>query len=171
MDIKAMSHLNRLGWLAAALLVSIAGHAGSNVSDIEISNAWTRATAPGQEAAAVDLTITSKQAVTLIGVSSPVATAAELHSMTTEGGMMKMREVKSIALPANMRVNLKESGYHLMLSGLKVSLKEDETVPLILSFKEGKQGVVKIEIKAEVRSLHATKVPSQEEDHQHMHIN
>jgi periplasmic copper chaperone A len=162
-----MSNFNHFGWLIAALLASFASYAG----DIEISGAWTRATAPGQEAAAVDLTITSKQAVTLIGVSSPVANAAELHSMTSEGGMMKMREVKSIELTAGKRVNLKESGYHMMLNGLKASLKEGETVPLTLSFKAGKQGVVKIETRAEVRSLHATKAPSLEEDHKHMHMN
>jgi copper(I)-binding protein len=166
-----MHNLSRLGWLTAALLFSFASYAANNVSDIEIRGAWTRATAPGQEAAAVDLTITSKQAKTLIGIASPVAASAELHSMTSEGGMMKMREVKSIELPAGKRVNLKESGYHLMLNGLKATLKESETVPLTLSFKVGKQGVVKIEAKVEVRSLHATKGPSQEEDNQHMHMN
>ena len=158
-----MSKLNRFGWLAAALLVSFSSYAAGNAGDIEISGAWSRATAPGQDAAAVDMTITSKQAATLVGVSSPVAKTAELHSMTTEGGMMRMREVQSIELPAGKPVNLKESGYHLMLNGLKAPLKEGESVPLTLSIKAGKQGVIKIETRAEVRSLHATKASPQEE--------
>lgn len=158
-----MSKLNRFGWLAAALLVSFASYAG----DIEISGAWTRATAPGQDQAGVDITITSKQAATLVGVSSPVAVSAELHSMTSEGGMMRMREVQAIELPAGKRVNLGESGYHLMLNGLKVPLKEGEAVPLMLSIKVGKQGAVKIETRAEVKSLTATKAASQEDEHQH----
>ena len=48
-----MSNLNRFGWLLAALLVSFASYAG----DIEISGVWTRATAPGQDQAGMDLSI------------------------------------------------------------------------------------------------------------------
>jgi copper(I)-binding protein len=50
-----------------------------------------------------------------------------------------------------------------MLNGLKAPLKEGESVPLTLSIKAGKQGVIKIETRAEVRSLHATKASPQEE--------
>jgi copper(I)-binding protein len=166
-----MSKLNRIGWLVAALLVSIASYAyaAGDKKDIEISGAWTRATAPGQDAAGVDMTITSKQAASLVGVSSPVAGSAEMHSMTSEGGMMRMREVKSIELPSGKRVNLAESGYHLMLNGLKAPLKEGDTVPLTLSIKSGKQVAVKIEAMAEVRSLHATNSTMQEGEHHHNH--
>lgn len=163
-----MSKLNRFGWLFAALLISFASYAAGNTADIEISGAWTRATAPGQDQAGVDLTITSKQDATLVGVSSPAAKTVELHSMTTEGGMMRMREVKTIELPAGKRVNLSESGYHLMLNGLKAPLKEGETLPLTLDIKVGKQAAVKIETKAEVRSLTATQAPSRDDDHMHM---
>lgn len=158
-----MSNLNRFGWLVAALLVSFASYAG----DIEISGVWTRATAPGQDQAGVDLSITSKQPAILVGVSSPACKAVELHSMTTEGGMMRMREVKAIELPAGKRVNLSESGYHLMLNGLKAPLKEGETVPLTLNIKVGKQGVVKVETKAEVKSLTATEAESHDDEHMH----
>jgi len=166
-----MSKINRFGCMAAALLVSVASYAAGNAGDIEISGAWSRATAPGQDAASVDMTITSKQAATLVGVSSPVAKTAELHSMTTEGGMMRMREVKSIELPAGKPVNLGKSGYHLMLNGLKAPLKEGETVPLTLSIEAGKQGVVKIEATAEVRSLTGAKDASHQNEHQHMDMN
>jgi copper(I)-binding protein len=64
-----MIHLYRFGGLLAALLVSASVYAG----DIQVENAWARATAPGQDVAGVDMTITSKQAAILIGVSSPVA--------------------------------------------------------------------------------------------------
>ncbi|MGC2049504.1 MAG: copper chaperone PCu(A)C [Gallionella sp.] len=155
----------RFGGLLAGLLLSASVHAG----DIEISGAWTRATAPGQETAGVSLTITSKQAATLVGVSSPVAGSAELHSMKTENGMMKMREVKAIELPAGKPVNLGESGYHLMLVGLKAPLKEGETVPLTLNIKVANQSVVKIDAKAEVISLTATNPASDDDEHHHMH--
>ena len=152
--------------MAAALLVSFASYAG----DIEISGVWTRATAPGQETAGVDMTITSKKAATLVGVSSPVAKTGELHSMKDEGGMMRMREVQSIELPANKRVNLSESGYHLMLDGLKGPLKEGETVPLVLSIKVDNQRVLEVKTFAEVKSMTETKASAQDNGHQHMHM-
>jgi periplasmic copper chaperone A len=159
-----MSNLNRFGWLIVTLLISFASYAG----DIEISGAWTRASAPGQDQAGVDLSITSKQSATLVGVSSPSCKAVELHSMTNENGMMRMREVKTIELPAGKRVNLSASGYHLMLTGLSAPLKEGETVLLTLSIKVANQGVVKVETKSEVKSLTATKAESLEDEHQHM---
>ena len=160
-----MSKLNRFGLLAAAMLFSFASYA----ADIEVSGGWTRATAPGQDAASVDITITSKQAATLVGMSSPVAKTAALHSMVTEDGMMKMREVKSIELPAGNSVNLHESGYHLMLTGLKAPLKEGTTVPLTLNIKVANQGVVDINASAEVKSLTATK-PTSDDHHMHMQM-
>jgi copper(I)-binding protein len=162
-----MKKLNRFGWLMAALLISFASYAG----DIEVSGGWTRATAPGQDQAGVDMTITSKRAATLVGVSSPVAKSAALHSMMTEGGLMRMREVKVIELPAGKTVNLGESGYHLMLDGLNAPLKEGETVPLTLSIMVGKQGMVKVETTAEVKSLTATEAESHGDEHMHMKMN
>ncbi len=148
-----MIKLIRFGCLGAALLVSFTSHAANYAGDIEITGAWTRATAPGQEAAGMDLTITSKRTATLVGVSSPAALTVELHSMTSEGGMMKMRSVESIELPAGKRVNLRDGGFHLMLNGLKAPLKAGEAVPLTLNIKLGQQDVVKIKIQAEIKPL------------------
>ena len=115
-----MTHRYRFGGLLAGLLISVSVYAG----EIQVENAWTRATIPGQDTAGVDLTITSKQAATFVGVSSPACKSVELHSMSMsrDGGMMKMREVETIALPAGKPVNLRAGGYHLMMTGLKAPL-------------------------------------------------
>ena len=155
-----MSDLFRFGGLLAALLLTANVFAG----DIQVENAWARATAPGQDAAGVDLTITSKQAARLVGASSTVCKTIELHSMTMahDSGMMKMGEVPAIELPAGKRVNLREGGYHLMLSGLKAPLKAGDSIPLTLDIKVSKR-MVKIETKAEVRPLTTTS-PATEQD-------
>jgi periplasmic copper chaperone A len=155
-----MTNLYQFGGLLAALLMSASLYAG----DIQVENVWARATAPGQDAAGVDLTITSKQAATLVGVSSPMAETAELHSMKEANGMMKMREVESIELPAGKRVNLREGGYHLMLNGLKAPLKAGATVPLMLSIKVANKRIVKVETKAEVKPLTATNASPEEDE-------
>lgn len=154
--------------LAAALSAGFAAYAADSENGITVSAAWTRATAPGQDEAAVDLSISSGQAAELVGVSTPVARAGQLHRMTTEGGMMRMRQVKMIELPAGQIVNLGESGYHLMLVGLKAPLKEGAALPLTLRVKVGKKKVVSIEVKAEVRALTATDKEPSAGEHPHM---
>lgn len=160
-----MTNLKKLLCCAGAMLLSGNIYAG----DFRVENAWARATAPGQDTAMVDLTITGKQAATLVSISSPASKVVELHSMTHEQGMMKMREVKMMDLPAGEPINLGKRGYHLMLIGLSVPLKVGDTVPLTLGLKvEGQQNVLKVETKATVKSLAAT-VPQEHEHMQHRH--
>ena len=158
-----MRNLYRFGWLVAALLLS----AGVYADDIQVEGAWARATVPGQDSWMVDFRITSKQAASLVSISSPVAGNVEMHSMTHEGGIMKMREVKSIELPAGKQVDLGQSGYHVMLNGLKAPLKAGESVPLTLNIKVAGKDAVKVKTSAEVKPLAATvETPP---DHEHMH--
>ena len=147
-------------------MISFASYA----ADIEVSGGWIRASAPGQDQGGADLSILSKQSATLVGASSPVCKTVQLHTMTNENGMMRMREVKAIELPAGKRVNLRESGYHLMLMGLKAPLKEGDTVPLTLSINVGNQGVIKVDATAEVTSLTATGATMHDDEHMHMHM-
>ena len=155
-----MSDLFRFAGLLATLLLSASVFAG----DIQVEKGWARATAPGQDAAGVDLTITSKQAASLVGASSTVCKSIELHSMTMDhaSGMMKMGEVPAIELPAGKRVNLRDGGYHLMLNGLKAPLKARDSIPLTLEIKVSKR-MVKIETNADVRPLTTTS-PATEQD-------
>jgi len=161
-----MTNLCRIGGFLAALLVSASVYAG----DVQVENAWARATAPGQDAASVDMTITSKQDAKLIGVFSTVAKEAALHSMTTMNGMMTMREVEAIDLPAGKPMNLGEAGYHLMLTGLKAPLKEGEMFPLTLSIKMANDRIMKVQAMVEVKSLTTSKAPSHSDEHMHMQM-
>lgn len=121
--------------------------------NLEIEGAWARATAPGQDTAMMDFSITSKQPARLTGFSSPVSKSVELHRMTHDNGMMKMREVDSLELAAGQRVNLGEQGYHLMLIGLKMPLKAGTSVPLTIDVKLANQRTVKFKTHARVRPL------------------
>ncbi len=137
--------------------------------DLRIEGVWARATFPGQNVGLVNFTITSKQSATLAGISSAACKSVEMHSMTHDNGMMKMREVKSIKLPAGKRVDFEEEGYHLMLIGLKSALKEGDSVPLILRVKDKNQRVVNINTSAAVKSITATQATDDEDVHSHHH--
>jgi len=128
--------------------------AGCAWSQVEISDPWIRATAPGQKTAAGYMTVrnTSAQPERLVGGSSEAAAKVGTHVSTKDGEIIRMREVKGYEIPAKGTFELKPNGAHLMLVDLKKPLKEGEKVPVLLKFD--KSGEVKVDF--EVRPLAAS---------------
>jgi copper(I)-binding protein len=91
----------------------------------------------------------------LVEVATPVAKAAEIHSMAQEAGVMKMRAMDSLALPAGKAVELSPGGYHVMLLELVQPLKEGDSVPLVLTFADANGRKTTQQVKATVRALTA----------------
>jgi copper(I)-binding protein len=126
--------------LGAGLIIGFSAVAQGG--DVEIKNAWARATPGGAQAAATYVTITSPAGDRLTGASTPAAKEATLHSMSMDGGVMKMRQFDGIDLPAGKAVTLKPGGYHIMLTGLAKPLEAGQSFPLTLDFaKAGAQQV------------------------------
>ena len=68
-----------------------------------------------------------------------MAGVAEVHEMKMDNGTMRMRELKDgLPLPARQTVELKPSGYHVMLMDLKQPLAKGATVPMTLRFEDAK---------------------------------
>ena len=137
-------------YIVLALLLS----AGPALAQVDITDPWIRATAPGQKTAAGYMIIRnqSAQPERLIGGASQVAGKVQTHVSIKDGDIMRMREVKAYDIPANGTFELKPNGSHLMLVDLKHPLKEGEKVPVILKFE--KAGEVKVDF--EVRPLSAS---------------
>lgn len=117
--------------LSSALCASIAFAA--DAPSVKVANAWARATVPGQNTGAVYVELTSDRNAALVAAGSPLAGSVELHSMTTEGGVMRMRQVPRVELPAGQTVKLAPNGVHLMLVDLRQPLKAGDKLPLVLS--------------------------------------
>jgi len=98
------------------------------------------------------MVIVSPRDARLAGVSSPAAGAAELHSMTMDGGTMRMRAVEALDLPAGTPVNLAPGGYHVMLFDLKKPLVAGQKVPLTLVIEETGKRAYRIAVSAIVRA-------------------
>ena len=124
--------------VAASLLYCVAALAqtGAQTGSVEITDAWARATPGGAQNGAAYVTLMSPTGDRLTGVSSPVAEKAELHQMTNDGGIMKMREVTAIELPPGTPVSLKPGGLHVMLMGLTHPLQPGQSVPMTLQFEK-----------------------------------
>jgi copper(I)-binding protein len=70
----------------------------------------------------------------LVGAESPIAHSVELHTHLHDGGVMRMRAVDSIAIPAHGQAVLKPGGDHVMLIGVDTPPKAGDRVPLTLVF-------------------------------------
>jgi copper(I)-binding protein len=107
-------------------------------SSIAISDPWSRETAVGQNAGGAFMTITNTGggADRLTGGSTPVAGRVEIHTMSMDGGVMRMRQLEDgLEVPAAGDVTLKPGSFHIMLMDLKQPLKAGDTVPLTLTFE------------------------------------
>ena len=138
--------------LAVVIGIGFTGTAqaqNAKVGGVQIENAYTRATVPGQMAAGGFMKIENKGAADqLISASSPVAGEVQLHEMSMEGNVMKMRQVKDIAVPAGGAVELKPGGLHLMFMNIKAPLTAGQTVPVKLKFSKAGEVEVKIPVNA-----------------------
>jgi len=135
-------------------------HAG----DIQIDHPYARATVPGQPSGAVYMTLENhgKSADKLLGAATPAAQKTEIHTMSMDGNVMKMRQVEGIDLAPAASVAMKPGdGYHVMLLGLQQQLKAGETLPLTLTFE--KAGKVDVSVTVE----DAGKMPMAGHGHQH----
>lgn len=123
---------------AICLIASPAQAHGYRAGPLSIQHPWSRETAVGQAAGGGFLTIVNSSAREdrLLSGTSPAAAEVQLHSMTMNGGVMRMRQVsEGIAIPAKGSVELKPGGYHIMFMGLKRPLRQGERVPVTLRFQ------------------------------------
>ena len=147
-----------LSVLSLSLLASLA-HA-----QVTVSEAWVRATVAQQKATGAFMQLQSAQDAKLVSAQSPVAGVTEVHEMAMDNGVMKMRAIPSLALPAGKAVELKPGGYHVMLMDLKGQVKDGDMVPvtLVVEGKDGKRQT--IEVKAAARTMAQ---PAMKHEHGH----
>lgn len=129
--------------LAASAVLALAASAAFAQSTVRVEQPWARATVPGQPAGGGYLKLTNAGAAAdrLLSVSADVSSSVELHSMTMDGDVMRMRQVDGIDVPAGGSVELKPGGLHVMFIGLKAPLKAGASFPVTLKF--AKAGEVK----------------------------
>lgn len=99
-----------------------------------VGNAWVRAAAvPGRPAAGYLTIVGGGQPDSLVAITSP-GLRIEMHSMSMDGGVMKMAKLDKVPVPAGATVAFAPDGNHLMIYGLAGMPK---TLPLTLSFASG----------------------------------
>jgi periplasmic copper chaperone A len=130
----------------AAGFVLAASTVSAQTGQLEVNNAWARATPGKSTIGAAYVTIQSPTADRLVAASTPVAKKAELHTMSMSGMVMKMRPIASVDIPAGQAVTLKPGGMHIMLEQLDEPLKAGQTFPLTLTFEKAGSRTVNVTV-------------------------
>jgi copper(I)-binding protein len=152
--------------LAAALALTACGESREARADratagtdaITAINPWVRVAIvpegsdapdapPVNSAGYLVLTNGTDAADALVSVETTIADTAEIHSVTMDDGIMRMRPVDSMAVPAGGQATLEPGGYHIMLIGIHKALAEGDTVALRLHLRSG----AVVEVAAPVR--------------------
>ncbi len=140
-----------------ALIVSVAGTAacsregtsrGLSSGDISVSGAFARATVGSADTGAAYITIANRgsQDDALVGAISSASASVEFHEMNMSGGMMRMRALQRVAIPAGATVSFSPGGNHLMLIGLKAPLKAGSKISLTLEFERARAIAVQADV-------------------------
>jgi periplasmic copper chaperone A len=110
-----------------------------DIGSIHISQPWARATPKGASSGAAYMTITNNGKTTdrVSCVLSDASAQCQIHTMTMEGGVMKMRPVSGgLEIKPGETVTLEPSSLHVMFVGLKHPLEQGKTVEATLKFEQ-----------------------------------
>jgi len=139
---------------AMVALLSTFMVASASYAQVTVDAPWVRATVPQQTSTGAFMQLTAKSDSKLVSAATPVAEHVELHKMTMENDIMKMRQIQELALVAGQPVALEPGGYHIMLIGLKKPINAADIIPVTLTFENNDGNRTQMQIQATARSLH-----------------
>jgi copper(I)-binding protein len=136
--------------LMTALLASSLSAFAAVTEQVQVLDGYVREVPPTQQISAAFMTLHNDDMSDhkIISATSPAAKTVELHTHTLDEGMMKMRQVPDIAIPAGGDTFLKPGGLHIMLIGLTQELKKDVPVSVTIKFEDGSEKTLSLPVKS-----------------------
>ena len=134
-----------------------------DIGSIHITQPWARATPKGASSGAAYMTITNngKTPDRVSCVSSDASAQCQIHTMTMEDSVMKMRPVEGgLEIKPGETVMLKPSSFHVMLVNLKHPLQQGKMVKATLKFENA--GTINVEYPVVAIGATAPGVPASE---------
>jgi copper(I)-binding protein len=150
-----MNSPSRHGYFGAMALVWLLAGAAHAADLVQVREPWAKATVPGQKVGGVYMKIVARENLRLTGVKSAVAETTDVHQMKMENGMMRMRAVPFLELPAGKTVKLEPGGYHIMLFDLRQSLVAGQKLKLELTVEDASKRKHRVAVEAVVRDRDA----------------
>lgn len=149
-----MSRIVSSGLLAVTLSLVGATAVFAQSSAPTVHDAWMREPMGNRTTTGAFLIVENSGAkpLAIVSATSDVSDKVELHEMKMANGMMSMSPVKSIAVPANGKAELKPGSYHLMLFDLKKKTVAGDKIKVTLVFDDGSKVTADAEVrKAEMK--------------------
>jgi periplasmic copper chaperone A len=142
--------LAKLGAITLSLF-AISANAEKNTAEpsLKIFDVWAKTTVPGASVSAAYMHIKSGKPLKLVKAESPLTPTVEIHAMKMKDGVMEMKAVEAIDIPANKLVDLKPGGLHIMLIKINKPIKKGDKVPLKLTFERADKSQFTLEVSAE----------------------
>jgi copper(I)-binding protein len=161
--------MNRFALAAALILAGCTfGHADDvMIGKLKLTAAWARATPKGATVGGGYFTITNTGNTPdrLVGGTSDISSRFEIHEMSMDKGVMKMREITSgVEIKPGQTIRFEPSGYHIMFVDLKDALKQGEHFKATLQFEKAGNAAVDFV----VESIGARSAGSTRPDGKHM---
>lgn len=131
------------------MAISVPTHADTiQIGDLTVRQPWARELPPVSRTGAAYLSIhnTGREPDRLVSSASPVAARVEIHTHEHAGGMMRMRQVDGVDLPAGQRVDFAPGGLHLMLFDLQQPLLAGEEFAITLEFQRAGTLTVQVSV-------------------------
>jgi hypothetical protein len=118
--------------------------------DLHIGHPWARPTVAGQKSGGAFLKVENRGTAPdkLLSARADIAESTEVHTMTMDGNVMRMRELSELPIAAGQTVELKPGGLHLMFMGLKAPLTVGQSVPVTLKFERAGEVTVQVKVEA-----------------------
>ena len=133
--------MTRFAFIIAALAIFMEVPAQAEditAGSLKISAPWIRATPKGASVGGGYMTITNSGHISdrLVGGTSNTSSRLEIHEMSMEGDVMKMRPAAGIEIKPGQTVELKPGGYHVMFVGLKQPFEQGQHIKATLHFEK-----------------------------------
>ncbi|MDT8399407.1 MAG: copper chaperone PCu(A)C [Pseudomonadales bacterium] len=142
--------------LIVSLLLGGNAVLAATAEDISVDAGYVRGLPPGQSNTAAYMTIRNHSSETLVltGARTDIASGAAVHNTEQHDGMMSMKPVPLVPVPARGEVVLDSGGLHLMLTGLKAPLDDAQQVRLTLLFQDGLEKTITLPVRSVLMEHH-----------------
>lgn len=121
-----------------------------------VTEVWVKPTVPGGSVSAAYMSIKSAKPLKLVKAETPAAALVEIHNMNMKDGVMTMKAVDAVDIPADKTVELKPGGLHVMLMNVGKAIKAGDKVPLVLTFEGADRKPLRVKIDAVARDRPAS---------------
>lgn len=128
-------------------------HAAPSETVLEVDEAFIVRPAAGRDITGAGMTISlTGPDIMLVAAETDIAEAVELHTMSMDDGVMRMRKVETFQVSEANPLHLERGGAHLMLFGLNETIETDEFADILLTFKNQSGETQTLVTKAEIRA-------------------